>query len=40
MDKSQFQVMNHSKVALEIMVNDKPYSLAAKKEIIIANRPL
>ena len=37
MDKSQFQVVNHSKVALEIMVNDKLYGLSPKKETIIAN---
>jgi len=37
MDKSHFQVVNHSKVELEIFVNDKPYSLAAKKELVIVN---
>jgi len=37
MDKSHFQVVNHSKVALGIFVNDKPYDLSAKDELTIEN---
>ena len=35
MDKLHFQVENHSKVDLEIFVNDKLYDLPAKKELIV-----
>jgi len=37
MDKSHFQVVNHSKVAIDIVINGKPYSLLAKKELTLEN---
>ncbi|MDP2335680.1 MAG: family 65 glycosyl hydrolase domain-containing protein [Bacteroidota bacterium] len=37
MDNSNFRIVNHSKVAVEIVVQGKEYTLAAKKELILEN---